>query len=231
MRKNSLLAAAAAVILGAGASAPVMAEGWYTSLTGGTAKTDLSRSDLDALYTDAVSAAAAPLGYTLNSLDSEFDRNDLSWGVDVGYEWGSHFAVEVGYVELGTAEYTADYVLTGTGPATFGGIDTSFRINGPTIGAVGILPIGQRFEVHARGGILFSRARVTERATDANGVVVSGVRIGGSDKDLFAGVGAGWNITPDYSLRVDFRRFLDAGDEDSTGESDIDQITLSVQFR
>jgi len=232
MKYRLLASSVAAVMMSAGAISPVLAEGWYSSLSGGTADADISRGDLDAVYSGVLGslAAASGPGYSLNRLDSDLDTSDSSWGVDVGYQWGSHFAVEVGYVDLGEAQYDANFVLTGGGPALGGSVSTSFRTTGPTVGAVGILPLGEKFEVHGRAGVLFSRIRITERLIDAGGVFAS-AKTGGNDKDLFAGVGGGWNINQNFSLRVDYRRFLDVGEADVTGERDVDQIALSILFR
>jgi hypothetical protein len=51
-----------------------------------------------------------------------------------------------------------------------------------------------------------------------------------SDRDLFAGVGGAWNITDRYSLRFEFQRYFDVGEEDS-GEGDVDMFAFSLLFR
>lgn len=208
MNSRLLVSGVAAVMICAGSVSAAHAEGWYFGLPGGVTSSDIAKSDLDAAY-------------GLAGSESSIDDSGSSWGADIGYQWGRHFAVEVGYVDLGEATYTA---------AAYG-LETSFQSNGPTVGAVGILPLGDRFELHGRAGVLFARTRITERLVDDNGDVLAHNGIKGNSKDPFLGVGAGWNINPEYTLRVDFRRFLDVGDSDETGEADIDQLYLSIVFR
>jgi hypothetical protein len=43
-------------------------------------------------------------------------------------------------------------------------------------------------------------------------------------------VGGAWNISDSYSLRLEYQRYLDLGDDD-TGEGDVDLIGLSHLFR
>jgi len=46
-----------------------------------------------------------------------------------------------------------------------------------------------------------------------------------------AGIGAAWNINDGYALRVEVQRYFDVGDEDQTGENDVDMLTFGVVFR
>jgi hypothetical protein len=52
-----------------------------------------------------------------------------------------------------------------------------------------------------------------------------------SSIELFAGIGAAWNISQSFALRVEFQHYFDVGDEDTTGEFDIDQISFGILFR
>jgi hypothetical protein len=44
-------------------------------------------------------------------------------------------------------------------------------------------------------------------------------------------VGIAWNINEAYSLRAEYQHFIDVGDEDHTGEQDIDFLSFIVLFR
>lgn len=50
------------------------------------------------------------------------------------------------------------------------------------------------------------------------------------EQEFFLGLGGALNINDGYSLRFEYRRFLDVGDDDTT-ETDIDLISLSILFR
>jgi hypothetical protein len=56
-------------------------------------------------------------------------------------------------------------------------------------------------------------------------------RVDASETELFAGIGGAWNINENFVLRVEYQKFLDVGDEEKTGESDIDVFNVSVLFK
>ena len=75
----------------------------YLNAGVGQSKYDVSQSDLD----DAVLSAFEESGVIVGDADSRFDDKGDSWSVSGGYRFSKHFAVEVGYVDLGTTEYRA----------------------------------------------------------------------------------------------------------------------------
>lgn len=237
---NRLLASCAtAVALCVGSvSGAHAAEGrFYFGISGGMASQDLSKKALDTNVGLIVADSLADDDFSLLSyVPSDFDDNDAAWALQVGYQWGSYFAVELGYVNLGDATHAADIVVSDD-LGVFADIDTTvstrFRNTGITAAAVGIFPLGQHFEIHGRGGVLFARNRIrqTVDSEDSGALGVVPFELRGNSTDLFAGLGAAWNINPSYSLRVEYTRYLDVGDEDKTLETDIDLISLNLLFR
>jgi OOP family OmpA-OmpF porin len=174
--------------------------------------------------------------------DSELDDTISAWGVQVGYRFGKYFAAEVGYANLGEASYRLpiDVQVTFTDIGT--GVSgsevfpaeraTVFTSAGPTISAIGMFPIGQRFDLQARAGIYLADTRVTNRIRDVEFAEnVSHRRVDASQTELLAGIGGIWNINENFSLRAEYQKYFDVGDDEKTGESDIDVLTLSVLFK
>jgi hypothetical protein len=91
-------------------------------------------------------------------------------------------------------------------------LDSDLRIlsHGPFASVIGLFPIGDRFDVHLRGGRYFSDTRLRVRAM-ATGVPdsLTSFEVKDSDKDFFAGIGATWNINPSYSVRLEYQHYLD----------------------
>ena len=206
------LAVACAVV----AMAPVsgaLAEGFYFGASLGQAIVDLpSKESFDALL-GGVSAT------------SELDDTGDAWGVQIGFRFNRFVACVLGYTNFGKADYVAELTAT---PEDY---SVRYTSSGPSLSALGIFPIGERFDIHGRAGIIYADTRVRERLEDVTTGEFISVEAKASSTDLFAGVGASWNITPSFSLRVEYAKYFDVGDEDQTGEQDIDVISFGVLFR
>lgn len=198
------------------AMAPVsgaMAEGFYFGASLGQAMVDLgSKSEFDALL-GGIPAT------------SELDDTGDAWNVQVGYRFNRYVGMEVGYTNFGKADYVAEITNTTQ--------DYSVRYvsSGTSISALGFLPLGERFDIHGRAGYLHADTRVRERLEDVSTGDFVSQEFKASSNELFAGVGAAWNISPGFSLRVEYQKFFDVGDEDQTGEQDIDMVSFGVLFR
>lgn len=231
---NRLLASCAtavALCVGSVSAAHAAEEGFYFGIAGGMTSADLSKNDLDGRYQSLlIDDSYDVLGY-----ESTLDDSDTSWGVQVGYQWGPHFAAEIGYVDLGKAVYEADFLvedLLSPGDMYVGSERTRFRSSGPTVAVLGLLPLGETFDIHGRAGILFARNRITEQSRDYyTGEVLGSQEFSGNSKDLFAGIGGAWNINANYTMRLEYQRYFDVGDDEDTTETDVDQLSLSILFR
>ena len=210
--------AAQALVLGfVPATATLAADsGFYFGISGGLATFDLpSKGSIDEWFEDD--------GLALES--SSLDDDDTAWGLQVGYRWNSYVAAEVGYVNFGTAEYRA------TPAGSNGELSLRARSSGPTLAVLGMLPLGERFDLHARAGVYFADTRLRVRAEDYDTGDVLSEEVKPSSENPFVGLGAAWNINDSYSLRVEYQRFFDVGDKDEIGETDIDLLSFSVLFR
>jgi OOP family OmpA-OmpF porin len=227
-----LLAAALTMILGNTASAADSTSGLYFGVTAGMTSTDIgSKRELDEALAIPVAEGLLAAGFDAVEWESSLDDSDIGWGLQVGYRFNRYFAVEGGYIDLGETLYDADFDVTVVG-ATFP-VEASIQLQsaGPTAAAVAMLPVSERFDVSAKVGMYFAdtlwRLRVRDLAFDEN---LEHVEIGAGEQELFAGIGGTWNINDSYSLRFEYQRFLDVGDDES-GEQDVDLLAVSMLFR
>jgi OOP family OmpA-OmpF porin len=179
-----------------------------------------------------------------------FDDSSVGWGLNVGYEFNPYVALEVGYVDLGKyrqegGSLLANYSTTATPlppafPAAFAvPADVSARIisSGPTLAVAGKFPFGPGFSVYGRAGVYFADTRVrlkymgTAAAFDPDELIEVPVEFKAATQEIFAGIGAGWDFSEEFGLRFDAQYFLNVGDEDRTGETDVLLITLGIAFR
>jgi opacity protein-like surface antigen len=235
MTGKQRMAAALAAALGMVAATTASAEntGLYFGLTGGTTSVDMggSRQDFDENFGLPIAASLELAGVDVIGFDSSLDDSDIGWGLQVGYRFNRYIAAEVGYVNLGDALYEA--IMTVDDGVEIFPVEASvrFKSSGPTAAVLGILPIGERFDAHLKGGIYVADTRLRSRLRDvefAENVVHDETKA--SETEFFFGVGGAWNINESYSLRVEYQRYLDIGNDD-TGEGDVDLIGVSVLFR
>jgi OOP family OmpA-OmpF porin len=149
--------------------------------------------------------------------------------------------MEIGYVNLGEVKYDFDGVLNSTFVPDLGATDSEdidyamgyrFSSAGPTASVVAFVPVGQYFDFNAKAGIFLADTRQTIRLTDvAAKQNFYHERIDASQTELFAGVGATWNATPNLAVRVEYQRFFDVGDDSKAYEQDIDVINVGVLFK
>lgn len=198
------------------ASAQEETSGFYFGAFGGQSSYDIgSVDDVD----EAIVATVDFLGGFAEINESSLDEKDTSFGVVAGYRFNSYFGLEVGYVDLGAAEYSAEGLINVGGPTLGFEADASFESSGPTASLVGMLPLSEAFDLYGKAGIFFSDTAI-KVSVEGEGDTISA-----SSEDTLVGLGAAWRIGETWALNFEFTRFLDVGDEE-TGEGDIDQLAL-----
>lgn len=200
--------------------------GWYFGVTGGQAEADLNKAGLDEYVLDLFSFIG-----TVSDASSALDDADTSFSLFGGYRVSQYFAVEAGYVDFGKMEYRASGIVDPFGPpsAAFGTYSADFELTGFTATAVGSVPIGTMFDVHGRAGVLFADTEITEIATVSNASI--GKSYSANSEEFFYGLGVGLQVGPNWSFSLDWQQFKDVGDEDETGEADVDRLSLGVIYR
>jgi len=235
MTGKQRMAAALVAALGMIAANTASAEnaGLYFGLTGGATSVDMggSKQDFDDTFGLPIAATLELGGLDVIGFESSLDDSDIGWGLQVGYRFNRYIAAEVGYVDLGEALYEA--IMTVDDGTEIFPVEASvrFKSSGPTAAVLGILPVGERFDAHAKAGVYIADTRLRSRLRDvefAENVVHDETKAG--ETEFFFGVGGAWNISDSYSLRVEYQRYLDLGDDD-TGEGDADIVGVSVLFR
>jgi hypothetical protein len=166
-------------------------------------------------------------GFTPLESTTSFDDEDSGYGFVVGYRLLENLAFEGGYLDLGDVSHRdrSAGLFDGTAPENWGqNIDS--RTSGITLSALGILPLGYRAEIYARGGLLLASNRADIFITD--GISSANLRVTNSGVDMLAGVGASFRFAEIYGLRLEYQRVFDAGDDETLGEADADLLTLGV---
>jgi OmpA-like transmembrane domain len=201
--------------------------GLYLQALVGLAQSDISRDALDTLSADAMAEA----GVSLVNGSSTLDKSDLTYGFAVGYSLSRHFAVEAGYVSLGKSRYrtTGSVTPPGSVTATPANLDVDISTKGPTLAIAGFAPLGNRFDLHARGGLMFSDTTATVAVSAAG----TADQLSASDRsrNLFYGVGASFKATPRISLGLDHLHYQGVFDQGDAGDASVNALAASVTWR
>jgi OOP family OmpA-OmpF porin len=189
--------------------------GWYVLGSVGQAKYDTeSKSSIDS----DLQASVAPLDLASSSLDD----SDSGYKLQVGYQFNQNFAVEGGYIDLGELVYKAR-VTDGFDSV---GARLKTEAHGFNVSAVGILPLGS-FSLFAKVGVIDAKV-------ESKGSVEGVGNVASEDstdvKPLF-GLGAGYSFGDHLGVRVEWERFSNLGDDDSTGEGDVDLVSAGLIFK
>jgi len=146
------------------------------------------------------------------------DDTDTATRIFGGYRVNKNFAVEIGYADLGKS--TASGIVLG--------IPTSaeWKATAWDFVAVGILPINQQFSVLGKFGF-------TSWSLDAT-ITATGIGAGTESPtgtDTTYGVGVQYDFNNQFGLRAEWQNYSNIGDENTTGQSDVEVMGVSALFR
>lgn len=189
-------ALAAILLLGAAGGTSAADLGFYVVLDGATTSTGVTMQDFN--------YAVFNLAYPSEPLDSARDNKSNGYNITVGYQLGSYFAIEGSYIQAG--KFTYDFLLPGEGT---GGGDAVGRWKikpvGPTVAAVGLLPLGPYFSLDAHAGFFFVENK--HRITVNRGSGEVGEKLSDAKTAPFVGGGFSWWITGQVALRLGFNEY------------------------
>jgi hypothetical protein len=225
--ENGLTGAAAVAFLAmllTSLPAGAVERGFYVGGYYGQSKSDLESGPYEGLAWEVYPLAAYE---PVQRVSSSLDTKDSGYGFFGGYRLFRHLAIEGGYSEFG--EFTFRDESNGVDLLSDEAVALSQRlttsITGITLSALGIWPLSYRAEVFVRGGIIFTTSDLDTHVVSSNGFDAGTQLFSESDTDFVVGVGGGFTFAEIYTLRLEYQRILDAGDE-TTGEADLDSVNL-----
>jgi opacity protein-like surface antigen len=202
------LAPLALACLAGGASAADL--GFYVVIDGTSTSADTPASEFKSQI--AIFVGAPDDSVSTVRLDSKEKRYSMT----VGYQLGSYFAVEGTYVDFG--KFTYDYMVTDSGSVEHPG-RLSMKTKGPTVAAVGLLPLGDYFSLDGHAGFSFLDNKY-KISLDTDRVSFSQSKTG-----LYYGAGFAWWVTGQVALRVGYNKF-----ERGVFEGDTSQYTVGIRY-
>jgi opacity protein-like surface antigen len=241
------LPALTAVVVAA-ASAPTVADtGFYVGATAGGSIFRRNKSDLDAAVVDAWNAVGAngpsPFASSTVINSSSLKKSDVAFGALLGYRLTPAFSIEAAYIDLGQLKYNSnDTVMQPFGNGIYPFAASAFittKAHGPTLTALGILPLSPAWEIYGRAGLFFSSVTLQAGVgLDLPLLQLAGFgtkagsfeSVSANSVDPVVGVGAAWHVADHVALRAEYTRFINVGDKDKTGEINIDLLNVGLTY-
>jgi OmpA-OmpF porin, OOP family len=203
-------------------SGPALAQqeqGFYVGGAFGQSKVNLD--------TAAFASDLAQLG--LGHTGVRADESDSAWKVFAGFRVQRHLAIEVAYGNLGEVKEEATITTLNGAPIVPGTARQTFEVKDAfSVSALGILPLEQ-FHLFGRLGFYSVKLSATATISGAGGTASAGE----SDRStgLLFGAGAGYDFNRHFAARIEWERYSKVGEEDTTGEGDVDVISIGVLYR
>jgi opacity protein-like surface antigen len=210
----------AALGLVSGTAAAADDRGFYVGFGAGIALADVEQSEFDGLLMDVVGSA----GLEVLDRTSKVSDSDASLGLLVGYRFLPWLAVEAEWLTLGKVDYEAHVDVTDG--AVVMPLKTTIVTDakGVAFSALGLWPVSPQWDLYGRAGVLLADTSASVRFTSEG--VSNTLSDSQSAQEALFGVGAGWKVSPTWTVRFDYQRFLDVGDEDLLGEASIDRLSV-----
>lgn len=166
-------------------------------------------------------------GLELQPIQSEItDSNDIGFSFSVGYQLTDYFAAELTYVDMGTVHYqSVGPVTDGVGFDGTGNPIMSAKTKGPLIAGVAIWPLGDRWALDARAGMLFGKTRVST-AVIVDQFYYFNTIINDNQNSLQLGAGVNWSMSPGTAIRAGYSRLGKA----MVSRYDVSSWTLSLKY-
>lgn len=137
----------------------------------------------------------------------KFDDSGTTWKVLGGYNFLKYLGAELEYIDAGDAEDKWSFEDEGD---TLD-VEATIGLSGWNASAVGILPLGEKFNLFAKLGFIVWDADFELRATlrDSGGIIIDEDSEKGTDDgtDLSWGIGGGFNFTENFGVRLEYQSF------------------------
>ena len=170
--------------------------------------------------------------YPSTEITSSTEDADVGYQALFGYRFHRFFGAELGLAQFGDLKSTAKTEMDfgdgrGFVPSS---VSLTFTAGGPMLSALGILPLGEKFELYGRLGYLFtsSERSLTSRVEGQSGGFSSAK---GDSQNPVYGIGFAWNINQVYTIRGEYQQLDQLGQENRTGAEDVSVMGLGLIVR
>ncbi|MEO8018404.1 MAG: outer membrane beta-barrel protein [Pseudomonadota bacterium] len=169
-------------------------------------------------------------GVPIQNLSTSTEDSAIGYQATFGYRFNRFFAAELGLAQFGSLKSTARAEMNFGGGFVPASLTLKFSAGGPIISAIGILPINEKFELYGRLGYLFtsSERTLSSRVDGQSGSFGSAK---GDSQNPVYGLGFAWHFNQVYSVRGEFQKLDNLGQDDRTGEENLTIVGVGITVR
>lgn len=179
-----------------------------------------SKVDLD---TREAASDLSRLGITHSGFSE--DEKDTAWKAYVGYRFNRSFAIEGGYVDLGSFSASTTVTAVNGVPVPPSTVNATIKTkNGVFVSGLAGLPVGN-LSLFGKLGFYSANAKLTVSGGGASSTN------GKTDQDILFGLGAEYSFAGNFGIRAEWERFKKVGSENETGEGDVDLMSVGIVYR
>jgi OOP family OmpA-OmpF porin len=211
----------AALVLLAGPAIAQDNNGFYMGAGMGYSKLNINEDKLDRLISGEL-----PNPWFISK--SKVDQNATPYQIFAGFRFLNYFAVELAYLNLGEATYKAN-IENGTTLGD-GAVKGTWSNDGVPLSFLGILPLGDRFDIFGRVGVYYGSTDLKIRGKDSSGQSVVTSSVDDNTTQFFGGVGADWNFPGNFTGRAEWQAMPSIGNDD-VGSGNFNNFIFSLIYR
>ncbi|MGH8493358.1 MAG: outer membrane beta-barrel protein [Moraxellaceae bacterium] len=146
------------------------------------------------------------------------ETSDSSLKIYLGIASSENLHIRLGYANLGEATFEA--------ANSFVSLDGSVENQGVFADLLARFKPAEKIAVYGKIGAAFMKTDMTISAVGPGGSFEETLQ--GDSLVLVPGVGISLNITEKIGLSAEYERYLDVGDDEETGTSDVDVVTAGI---
>jgi len=210
----------ASLALAAG-TATAAEDGFYVGAGVGYGSMSIDSQKIDRI----LDSALTPTGYQVTG--SNVDDGASPWSAFVGYRFMKYVAVELGYIDLGNADYTG---IVSDGLDTAGRVKAQWEASGWPVSVLGIWPINNEWEVFGRVGLFMGDVKLKAKAVDGLGDMLVRGNASNNSNEFIGGAGVNFNFLEKWTARAEWQAMPSLGNDD-TGSGDWNNIQASILYR
>jgi hypothetical protein len=200
--------------------------GAYGGLLVGNAKYSVDAEEAEADLVNFFQNTSAPT----RNITTSTEDSDIGYTAAFGYRFGRYVAAELGLAQYGETSSIVRGEIDQGGGFVPANVQLSFAVGGPLFSVIGILPLGDKFELYGRAGVLFASAE-RDLAARVDGQNAGRGSAKGDSTEVVFGAGLAYHINQIYSIRLEQQRLTEVGQEDRSGTEDIDYTALGFIVR
>lgn len=188
-----------------------------------------ARTSYDTNFIDRqINSAAANVGGTADITDNSIDKMSNAWWVNAGYIFTPYIGVDAAFLHLGDIKYLAAGTMTSLLAAESFSTANEVTSRGPALSLLLRLPLTESFAADMRVGDYYGKATWNSGFTVAPKSLYASASK--STSSLLAGVGASYIIGGHWSIRLDYLRVNQTGDNNSVGKFSVNVGTVGVSY-